>query len=520
MTGPRRLGGYELVDRLAVGGMAEIYIARARSIQGFEKEYVLKLIHPKHSGDDEFMRMLVDEAKLTAQLQHINIAQVIDLGRHDDNYFIVMEYVRGKDLYQILNRAYDEDVQIPLEVCAFIAREIAAGLQYAHTTNDTFTGRPLNLVHRDISPQNILVSWLGEVKIVDFGVAKAALAARPETQAGVIKGKFRYMSPEQAWGEKLDGRSDIFSAGLCLYEMVTSSMAYDDEPDMRQMLVQMREARFTPPSELRPDVDPELEAIIMKALKRRRHERFGTAEEFESALNQYLAQKAPGFTRRIVRSFFAQIYPEEIPYDAPPVIRAKKLDVITEPVVVADDTGKETKPMNKTVSDDELGPSDQTVPNQIPSMSPDSSFEAEATELWSHANDTAETEPLSTASMSDDDIRAILTRAHGLNSSGEFNTTDERKPAQKNPPAPIPSAWMPKEVPEAPAARTEFRPGATAPPGSQAPNFQPAPQSNSPDPRQILKSILEDDDKKKLAIAVSVVFAAVLLFAVFLGLAI
>lgn len=519
MTGPRRLAGYELVDRLAVGGMAEIYVAKARSIQGFEKEYVLKLIHPKHSGDDEFMRMLVDEAKLTAQLQHINIAQVIDLGRHEDNYFIVMEYVRGKDLYQVLNRAYDEDVLIPLDVCAFIAREIAAGLHYAHTKDDAFTGRPLSLVHRDISPQNILVSWLGEVKIVDFGVAKAALAARPETQAGVIKGKFRYMSPEQAWGEKLDGRSDIFSAGLCLYEMVTSSMAYEDEPDMRQMLVQMREARFTPPRQLRPDVDPELEAIILKALKRRRHERFGTAEEFEAALNRYLSKTSPAFTRRHIRAFFGEVFPDEIPYDRPPVIRGGNMDVATEPVAIVDQNDvKETRPANKTISPEELAEADQTTPNQVPELYPaDSSFEDEATELWAQADETNETRPLSTASMSDDDIRAILTKAHGL-SSDELSTTDERRPV-RHPPSAVPSAWVPKEVPETPATRAEIEPAATAPPGMQAPSFQPAPPGNSQSPVQLLQEIFADDDKKKLAIAASVVVFAALLFAVFLALA-
>lgn len=515
------MGGYELVDKLAVGGMAEIYIARARSIQGFEKEYVLKLIHPKHSGDDDFMRMLVDEAKLTAQLHHVNIAQVIDLGREDDNYFIVMEYVRGRDLHQILNRAYDEEVEVPLDVCAFIAREIAAGLHYAHTTDDSFTGRPLRLVHRDISPQNILVSWLGEVKIVDFGVAKAALAARPETQAGVIKGKFRYMSPEQAWGEKLDGRSDIFSAGLCLYEMATSSMAYDDDPDMRQMLVKMRDANFTPPSELRPEIDSELEGIIMKALRRRRHERFETAEEFESALAAYLSRRSPGFTRREVRAFFARVFPDEIPYEVPPLLEGLASDdsdsvPATEPVSITNPYGGPTRPVGPKKEDD-VDTDDRTLKTRVPRGEFDGDFEDEATELWANS-DREETNQVSTGNMSDDDIRAILTRAQGLEEARQRAQEVNPSPriASRNARADVPDAWMPEEVPEMPA-RAEPPPGATAPPGFAAPSYQGS-REPQPDLARRLEASVAAMDLRKVGLAAVFVFLAVILFVVFLSL--
>ena len=306
----RKLGPYELVERLAVGGMAEIYIARSRGVQGFEKDYVLKLIHPKYVGDSEFIRMLVDEAKLVGALTHPNVAQVIDLGADGDAYYILMEYVRGKDLYQVLNQAWDLGFNLPIPMCVHIAKEMCAALYYAHHKADE-TGRPLNIVHRDISPQNVLVSFNGEAKIVDFGVAKAALGARPETRAGIIKGKFRYMSPEQAWGEKLDGRSDLFSAALCLYEMVCGETAYPDDGDMQKMLTRMREAKFTPPTEHRPEVDAELQSIIMKALERDRNDRYPTCHAFEVALANYLHRHFPGYTPVDITAVMKEMYPDE-----------------------------------------------------------------------------------------------------------------------------------------------------------------------------------------------------------------
>lgn len=306
----RKLGPYELVERLAVGGMAEIYVARARGAQGFEKEYVLKLIHPKYVGDQEFIRMLVDEAKLVGALTHPNVAQVIDLGVDGDAYYILMEYVRGKDLYQVLNRAWDLGFNLPIPMCLQVARDMCAGLYYAHNKCDD-TGRPLNIVHRDISPQNVLISFNGEGKIVDFGVAKAALGARPETRAGIIKGKFRYMSPEQAWGKKLDGRSDLFSVGLCLYEMLCGETAYEDEGDMQKMLATMRAAKFIPPSRHRPEVDPELEQIVMRALALEREDRYPTCHALEVALARYTHRHFPGYTRLDITAVMKEMYPDE-----------------------------------------------------------------------------------------------------------------------------------------------------------------------------------------------------------------
>ena len=220
----RQFGPYRLVRQIAVGGMAEIHLAKTKGIAGFEKYVALKMIHPNFAEDEQFIQMLVDEAKIAVQLTHGNIAQTFDLGRVGETYYITMEYVDGADLYKILRRASEQDIEMPLDVCAFIAKEITSALDHAHRKRD-HTGKPLGIVHRDVSPQNVLVSYAGEVKLVDFGIAKATMKAR-QTAVGVIKGKYYYMSPEQAWGDPIDFRSDIFSAGIVLYEMLTGQMLY------------------------------------------------------------------------------------------------------------------------------------------------------------------------------------------------------------------------------------------------------------------------------------------------------
>ncbi|HEX6835558.1 MAG TPA: serine/threonine-protein kinase, partial [Polyangia bacterium] len=244
LDGARTLGSYQLLSQLAVGGMAEIYIARTHGVGGFEKLVALKVIHPNFSADPDFVQMLVDEAKLSVQLTHANIVQTFDLGRVDEQYYIAMELIDGIDLYKLLRRASEHEIDFPFEVAAFIAAEVAQGLDYAHRKRDA-RGRPLKIVHRDVSPQNVLVSFDGEVKIVDFGIAKAALRGQ-QTAAGVIKGKYYYMSPEQAWGDPIDARTDIFSAGILLYEMIVGQMLYMEE-DLEKLLDVVRKAQIAPP---------------------------------------------------------------------------------------------------------------------------------------------------------------------------------------------------------------------------------------------------------------------------------
>src|SRR5262245_18293462 len=210
-------GNYRLVRRIARGGMAEVFLARHLGMEGFERRVAIKRILPHLSEAEEFKSMFLDEARLAAQLTHPNIVHIYDFGRVDEYYFIGMEFVDGVDLGRLIRHARNRPV--PFEFAARIFSDVCSGLHYAHNAVDG-EGRPLGLVHRDVTPQNVLVTYDGVVKLVDFGIAKAAWQAG-RTRPGVVKGKFAYMSPEQVEGRRLDGRSDVFSAGICLYELIT-----------------------------------------------------------------------------------------------------------------------------------------------------------------------------------------------------------------------------------------------------------------------------------------------------------
>ena len=319
-----RLGPYELIKRLGFGGMAEIYLARTSGIGGFEKLLALKVIHSRFAKDQEFIDMLIDEAKIAVQLSHLNVCQIFDLGCIDGRYFIAMEFVDGRDLYQLLVRSSEAGISIPFDLIAFIGREMASGLHYAHTKTDQY-GRPINLIHRDVSPQNVLVSFDGQVKLVDFGIAKAN-ERRQQTESGVIKGKFFYMSPEQAWGDPLDGRSDVFSCGICLYEMVCGQMLYNEEQAL-VLLDKVRKAVIPPPRQFRPDLPEALERIIMKALSRDRNARYPSAGALKADLSSFLYGRWPGFGRQQLGDFIQQTFGEspfvmELPEEKPePVMR-------------------------------------------------------------------------------------------------------------------------------------------------------------------------------------------------------
>jgi serine/threonine protein kinase len=286
-------GPYTLIDQIAVGGMAEIYLAKTKGVAGFEKVLALKVIHPNYADDDQFIQMLIDEAKISVGLSHTNICQIFDLGQVADTYYISMEFIDGFDLFKIMRRLSEMNIDVPIESAVYIAQEICCGLDYAHRCKAP-DGSPLSIVHRDISPQNILLSKAGEVKIVDFGIAKAASRGR-KTQAGVIKGKYFYMSPEQAWGDPIDHRTDIFSAGIILYEVLTGQMLYLEE-DLHKLLDMVRKADIPRPGTRRPGIPRQLETIVMKALAKRPSDRFQTAHEFQSALTNFLYGHAPDFT--------------------------------------------------------------------------------------------------------------------------------------------------------------------------------------------------------------------------------
>jgi serine/threonine protein kinase len=288
-------GPYYLEKLIAVGGMAEIYLARTQGLAGFEKQLVLKVIQPDLADDDQFVQMLVDEAKIAVGLNHPNIAQTFDLGKIGGCYFISMEFVDGADFFQILRHLSEMEVDLPIEVAIYVVQEVLTGLDYAHKKADD-QGNPLHIIHRDVSPQNILLSCHGEVKLVDFGIAKAANLSH-KTRAGVIKGKLVYMSPEQAWGDTVDQRTDVFSGGIVLYEALTMGSLYlEDNP--AKLLEAVRKAEIAPPSSRRKGIPAELDGLVMKALSPRPADRYSSAAEFAATLAGFLRRLAPDFSEQ------------------------------------------------------------------------------------------------------------------------------------------------------------------------------------------------------------------------------
>jgi serine/threonine protein kinase len=304
MNQPRIFGPYTLLRRLAVGGMAEIYVASTRGLGGFEKLAAIKLVHPHLAADPQFVRMLVEEAKILVLLTHANIAQVFDLGCIDDTYYIAMEFVDGLDVHGLQTIAQRCGRPLPIDVCAYTVAEMLNGLDYAHRKRDA-SGRPLNIVHRDISPQNVVVSQAGEVKLVDFGIAKSSRQSEG-TEAGIIKGKYFYMSPEQAWGDPTDRRSDVFSTGILLFEMLTGHMLYTGK-SVPELIGKVRRAEIPRPSSLRGDIPASLEAIVQCALQREPGARYQSAIDMGEALRDFLYDVHPSFNAGRLGEFVCEM---------------------------------------------------------------------------------------------------------------------------------------------------------------------------------------------------------------------
>ncbi len=284
---PQSFGKYQLIKKLATGGMAEVWLARQTGIEGFAKNVVVKRILPHLSEDAEFVDMFGNEARIAARFSHSNIAQVYEFGEANGTYYIAMEYIHGEDLGRVMRKAYNAGGWLPLQMAIRIVASACEGLYYAHTrTNDA--GQPLKVVHRDISPQNILVSFDGSVKLVDFGIAKAADQASM-TKSGAIKGKFAYMAPEQASGKPLDHRADIFAIGLVLYELVTGQRPLKRESELGTLQAAL-ECNIPAPSEI-AEVPAELDSVVMKALAKAADDRYQTARQFQVALEEFLVSQ-------------------------------------------------------------------------------------------------------------------------------------------------------------------------------------------------------------------------------------
>jgi serine/threonine protein kinase len=308
-TEATRLGSYEIVRKLARGGMAELFLSRTVGPEGFEKLVVLKKILPSHAENPKFVRLFLDEAKLAATLDHPHIAHVYDMGKVDGHYFFTMEYVHGQDVRTTMRRATRLDRKFPIEHAVQIASNVAAALHYAHERRRA-DGTLLDIVHRDVSPSNVLVSYDGAVKLVDFGVAKATTST-VKTRTGTLKGKIAYMSPEQAKGAPVDRRSDIFSLGIMLWEMVTMQRLYKADNDLAtiQMIIN---SKAQPPSHLRPDCTVELDRIIMRALAINPDERYQTAEQLQIELEELAREQKLNQSTVSLRTYMHELFDDEI----------------------------------------------------------------------------------------------------------------------------------------------------------------------------------------------------------------
>ena len=303
-------GQYLLLEKIATGGMAELFLAKRKGVEGFEKILAIKRILPHMAENEEFVTMFIDEAKLAAQLTHHNICQIFDLGKIENAYYIAMEYVHGKDLRGILKSSRTKGKPMSVDLAVLVISKIASALDYAHRKRGS-NGQPLNLVHRDVSPQNILISYEGEVKLVDFGIAKAATKAHV-TQHGALKGKLLYMSPEQAWGKAVDKRSDIFSLGVVLYELLTGRPLFFGENDTEvTILEKVREARITPTREFNSRVPAELEKIVTRALKKTADDRYQSAYEMQKDLDNLFYSESYTSTGASLANYVRDLFPDE-----------------------------------------------------------------------------------------------------------------------------------------------------------------------------------------------------------------
>ncbi|RYG64795.1 serine/threonine protein kinase, partial [bacterium] len=325
---PARFGKYTLIRKLATGGMAELFLAIQRSVAGFEKLIVIKRILPSMTQDQAFIDMLLHEARVAATLSHPNIVQIFDVGHVDGAYFIAMEHVHGEDLRSIVRQMKKKGVnEFPLEHAIAILIGLSAGLAYAHDKRD-LDNTKLNIVHRDVSPQNLVVAFTGDVKVVDFGIAKSD-AKVGDTKSGKLKGKVPYMSPEQARGEPIDHRSDIFAAGVMLFELTTGKRLFKG-PSEYETLKLICERDYPLPSNVRPGYPPELEAIVMRALEKDRDKRFQTAREMQAALEEFARKERIPLSTIALSEFMARLFEEKLASQKEALLQGKQLADIIE----------------------------------------------------------------------------------------------------------------------------------------------------------------------------------------------
>ena len=336
---PADFGKYRLEKRIAAGGMAEVFLAHRHDSP--HEPLVIKRILPHISQDKNFVQMFTDEARMAANLDHPNVVRILDLGLIDGTYFMAMEYVHGEDIRRIYNRAYRLQRSLPLSHSIRVIADAAQGLAYAHKLQDPLTGEAMGLVHRDVSPQNIIVTYAGDAKVVDFGIAKAAHKVQ-QTRAGQVKGKYSYMSPEQAVGDPLDHRTDIFALGVILYETTTGTRLFKRQNELATLQAVMK-CDFVPPREALPNYPPQLEAILLRALAKAPQARWQDGGALSAALYDFLHDSKLYVEREAVGAFMRELFADET---APASSDGPRAEVAPEPAagLPAEETRAEGRP--------------------------------------------------------------------------------------------------------------------------------------------------------------------------------
>ncbi len=320
----QRFGKYLILDHLVDGGMAKICRARYLGEQA-NKVVAIKMVQPQFSNDEAFVRMFQDELNITFGMLHPNIMQVYDYGKTNNQLYTAMEYIHGANLKQYLDRLKERKVVFPVEISCYIISQVCLGLHYAHTFTDKLTGKPYNIVHRDISPHNIMLTYDGAVKVIDFGIAKANTNSE-STQAGTIKGKLSYLAPEYLDGLELDARYDEFAVGITLWELLCSRKLFQANNDLA-VLKQIQACKIVPPSQINPSVPKELDAIVMKALSKDRAHRYDNLDQMNRALIRFLYSTYPEFNASDLQTFSDELFKVEISNDKNKFVEYGKIDV-------------------------------------------------------------------------------------------------------------------------------------------------------------------------------------------------
>nr|AXM42936.1 serine/threonine protein kinase Pkn6 [Pyxidicoccus fallax] len=459
-----QMGKYQLMRKLATGGMAEVFLAKSSGPLGFEKHLVVKRILPHLAEDPQFVEMFLAEAKLAARLNHANIVQIFDFGMEGGSYFIAMEYVDGVDLRTLKRRAKHQGTSIAFPLCARLLSMACEGLAYAHELVDPATGQPLNLIHRDISPDNIFVSKTGGLKILDFGIAKATTAGL-RTQSGVLKGKVPYMPPEYLLGEPIDARTDIYALGVVLFELVAGRRPYRSDNDARLIQAVLNEP-LPDIRDLRQGVPEQLVQILSRALAKHPHRRYGSCREFHADLERFLYLYSEPVGAIQIAAFV-----REMSGPLPPEAANESVPTTPEPRLLLENNEMEAP--KSVVTRRDRTPGASKPPVEAPSPPP------EVTEVETKQVTVPVTAPL--PAPPPPRAATPLPRARPLPATREEEAVPSPRPAEPRSPAVVPKPAQPVSKPHPTVARPA--PVAKAPPA-----VRPLPPARA-------RAVTEDDEE-------------------------